>query len=249
MLIFLLSMFACLDKDIDSGIDIEIPFAGMDFLLTSSDGYTVVADSVRIGFPRDNEFSLSAGCNSIGGNFSISDDVFSVSMVSMTEMGCDAALMEEDNWLVAFITSSPTYVFDGESLTFSNSEATLVFLDSEIATPDQELVGVTWIVDTFIEGEAAMAYNLSNAPTIAFSTDGTVSIFSGCNSGSGSYEATADSILFSAVAFTEMACDEMEMSAEQHIQSLILEESLSYEIDASRLTISGATIGISANTE
>ena len=90
-------------------------------------------------------------------------------------------------------------------MTFNNPEATLVFLDSEVATPDQSLSGVTWMVDTFIEGESATAYNLNEMPTLNFSDDGMVTFFSGCNSGSGSYVAEAGSISFSDISSTEMA--------------------------------------------
>jgi hypothetical protein len=39
------------------------------------------------------------------------------------------------------------------------------------------------------------------------------------------------------------------MMVEQHILSVMSESGLSYDIDANRLTISGASLGISAYTE
>jgi heat shock protein HslJ len=164
----------------------------------------------------------------------------------MTEMGCEQPLMEQDDWFVGFMTSSPSFSFDGSRLTFVNSEVTLVFLDSEIATPDQDLVGIVWNIDTFIDGESASAFNLSASPTLEFSADGSVQFFSGCNSGSGSYELGADgAISFVDMVATEMACDEMEMSAESHMYRVFSDTSLHYEIDANRLSIVGDSVGIS----
>jgi heat shock protein HslJ len=135
-------------------------------------------------------------------------------------------------------------------LTFTGTEATLVFLDSEIATPDQELVGPTWEIDTFIDGETANATNLVDSPTLSFSADGSVEIFGGCNRGGGLYEVDDDgSISFSELMSTYMACDDSTMAAEEHIFGVLEESGLIYEIDANRLTIMGATLGISGSVQ
>ena len=95
-------------------------------------------------------------------SFSVEEDVFILGSAYSTEMGCDTALMDEDIWFTSFFQSSPTLSFDGERLTFTGTEATLVFLDSEIATPDQDLVGPTWEIDTFIDGEVAKTPNFTS---------------------------------------------------------------------------------------
>ena len=246
MLLFI-SLLACSDKTDDSG-DPSLDFVGMDFALESADGYELVADGARISFPSETDFSFSAGCNNLGGTFTVEEDVFTLGDASTTEMGCDTALMEEDSWFASFFQSSPVLSFDGERLTFTGTEATLVFLDSEVATPDQDLVGSTWEIDTFIDGDSASAYNLAEAPTLLFSADGNVEIFGGCNSGGGSYEVGDDgSISFSNLVSTEMACDDLTMTAEDHVFGVLGESGLTFEIDASRLTIMGATRGIAGS--
>ena len=77
MLFVLCSMFACIDKTSDSGMEEEVPFAGMDFLLESSEGYSFVSADVRVFFGNGSEFSISAGCNGMSGSFSVEEDVFS----------------------------------------------------------------------------------------------------------------------------------------------------------------------------
>ncbi|MAA78985.1 MAG: hypothetical protein CL916_06965 [Deltaproteobacteria bacterium] len=257
MVLLFISLLACSDKTVDSGEpgtedsgSPSLDFIGMDFNLESSQGYELVASGARISFPADSDFSFSAGCNSLGGTFSVESDVFTLGEAYMTEMGCDTALMDEDSWFVSFFQSSPVLAFDGEILTFTGAEATLVFLDSEIATPDQELLGPTWEIDTFIDGDTANAYNLAESPTLSFSADGNVEIFGGCNGGGGSYEVGDDgTISFSELISTEMACDEAVMSAENHLFSVLGETGLAFEIDANRLTIMGASLGVSGSAQ
>lgn len=248
MLLFI-SLLACSDKTDDSA-EPGLEFVGMDFQLESAEGYELVADGARISFPEGNDFSFSAGCNNLGGTFSVEEDVFTLGEAYSTEMGCDTALMDEDAWFTSFFQSSPILSFDGERLTFTGTEATLVFLDSEVATPDQDLVGPTWEIDSFIDGDAVSAYNLSESPTLSFSDDGSVEIFGGCNGGGGSYEVDDDgSISFSDLVSTYLECDETTMTAENHIFSVLGESGLTFEIDANRLTIVGASLGISGSVQ
>lgn len=248
MLLFI-SLLACSDKTADSA-ESGLEFVGMDFNLESTEGYELVADDARISFPGNRDFSFSAGCNSLGGIFSLEEDVFTLGEASSSMMGCDTALMDEDTWFIEFFQSSPILSFDGERLTFTGTEAKLVFLDSEIATPDQDLVGPIWEINTFIDGDMANAYNLAEPPTLSFSADGNVGIFGGCNEGGGSYEVGDDgSILFSELMSTDMACDESTMTAEGHVFSVLGESGLTFEIDANRLTIMGSSLGISGSTQ
>ena len=56
-------------------------------------------------------------------------------------------------------------------------------------------------------------------------------------------------ISFSDLISTEMACDETTMTAENHIFSVLGESGLTFEIDANRLTIVGASLGISGSAQ
>ena len=98
------SFFACSENTDDTGGSggSGLDFVGMDFVLESTEGYDLVADGARLSFASESEFSFSAGCNSLGGTYSVENDVFSLSEAFMTEMGCENALMEEDSWFVSF---------------------------------------------------------------------------------------------------------------------------------------------------
>ena len=58
---------------------------------------------MNLSFPADRlEMSFSAGCNSFFGDYTVNNDVFEISGMGGTEMGCETDLMEQDNWLVDF---------------------------------------------------------------------------------------------------------------------------------------------------
>ena len=236
-------------------IDASTSFLELDFLLESSEGFAPVEGStIRLSFREGDMselgFALHGGCNSLLGDFTLADGVMSVSQLMMTEMACGGGLMEQDNWLVAFMTASPSYVFNESRLTFTGSEATLVFLDRELADPDRNLVGPVWSIDSYLEGMSSSAVNLTTRPTITFGEDGQVSVETGCNTGGGSYTVTQNTITFSLINYTRRGCvDENAAWAESHIQSVIGEGDVTYEIEANRLGLNGATKGLGATTD
>ena len=246
------------DTDTDTGTPAEVEgteLIGLDFVLDSSEGFDpVTGTTIRIGFDEASGgglwFELHAGCNPMEGDFALEDGVVVVDEVAMTDMGCDTALMDQDNWLAAFVTSGPALELAGDTLTLTGSSATLIFLNEEVVTPDQPLVGVLWTVDTYIDGQSASNFNLTEAPTLLLKEDGTLNAFTGCNQGSGNYVATVNEITFSGMAYTRMACaDELVASAENYFLSVINNGTSSYHIDANRLTVELGDKGISATTE
>ncbi len=233
---------------------------GMDFLLESSEGYDLVeGSSVSMRFQDDGTsgkagFRLAAGCNSIGGEFSLNDAVFTVHEVFMTEMACEATLMAQDDWFLGFITEGPTLALDGGRLTLTSPDASLVFIDREAAVPDRALLGSTWTVDTFVEGAGASgtasAINVAVAPTVVFGEDGTVEVFTGCNSGSGGFVVEGTTLSLGPIGYTRMACsDESQAQVEGYVQEVLNEGELSFEIDATRLHLDRGDVGLSAFTD
>lgn len=219
------------------------------YLLETADGFTPVeGTSVGIGV-RDGTFGFSAGCNSHGGDYVLRDNVLLIDGLGSTAIGCDSALHQQDEWLREFFTSEPTVFFEGDRVVFSNGEASLTFLDRELANPDRPLIGPTWNVDTVIDGEAAMGGDGIGAD-LKFEDDGSFVVEGPCNTGQGSFEVDGDQLTFSETAFTEVGCsDSTAGSFEAHLQEIFAPGSATFEIDAQRLSIQRGDAGISAATE
>jgi len=247
---------ACGDSETETGADTSSEgFMNLDFILESYEGFEPADDgAVRIRF-REGEMSelgflLSGGCNAVGGDFTLVDGVMNVTLVGMTEMACETELMDQDNWFVGFLQASPGLEYSNDRVTLTGTDATLVFLDSEVADPDRELVGPVWTINSFIEGGSSSAVNLANTPTVVFGEDGTVEVFTGCNSGSGPYTVEGATITFETLTYTRAGCaDDNASWAEAHIQSVLAPGSVTYEIDAGRLSLEGESKALGAYTD
>jgi heat shock protein HslJ len=228
----------------------EVGLAGLDFLLESARGYTPVAGTtMRLSF-RESELSFSAGCNGHFGSYSLCGRKLCVSQLGSTEMGCDPALNAQDTWLSSFFLATPGLTQAGAALTLEGTDATLEFLDREVANPDRPLAGRTWAIDTLISNGAASNVPSPTTPTLQFGADGSLSVFTTCNTGTGSYTRSSQTLALSAVAYTEGACGTGgNATIQAGIQSVIQAGEVTFEIEATRLTIMRGTLGLAAITE
>lgn len=237
--------------DLDASGTGPTSLAGLDFLLDSAEGYTPVeGTTVRLSFDAT-ELRFSAGCNSFFGLYSLCDGKLCASDLGGTEMGCPQPLHAQDEWLRAFLTSTPTLTHTGPRVTLEGPEATLEFLDRELANPDRPLTGRTWAIDTLIDGDAASSVPAEATPTLVFQDDGVFQSFSTCATGSGTYSAGNGELTVSDLSFTEPACPATGNPLVQERILLVLggEGTVAFEIDAARLTLTRGTVGLSATTE
>lgn len=225
-----------------SGVD------GREFLSTSvTDGGApmnlVAGTRIRLSFDNG-QLGASAGCNSIGGDYRVEDGVLVFEGGEMTEMGCDPDRSAQDEWLVAFLGSRPTAALDGADLVLTSGSTIVALTDREVAEPDLPLAGTTWTVDTIISGDSASSVPEGAVATFTFSADGRVEVRTGCNTGSGTYEATDDQLRFTEVAVTEMACDGAAGALEAAVLPILGADSVQYAIDAARLTLQAGSNGL-----
>ena len=203
----------------------------------------VAGTRIRLSF-QDDDLSAQAGCNIIGGMYEIEDGKLVFTGGSMTEMACDEPRMAQDQWFVSFLGSQPTLTLDGDNLTLAAGETVISLLDSEVAEPDQPLVGTTWTLMSLISGDAVSSVPAGVVATLAFADDGRVDVNPGCNQGAGNYSVDTDSISFSDVITTKMACDGSAMQVENAVLQVLATDGLTFTIDANVLTITGGDIGL-----
>jgi heat shock protein HslJ len=225
-------------------------FADKEFLLQSAEGYTLVeGTSVSLRF-EDGSMSFSAGCNGHFGDYSVCDGHLCASSLGSSEIGCDAERHAQDEWFASFFTSTPSFSYDNDTLTFEGDDATLEFLDRELANPDRSLTGRSWTVDTFITGSAASNLPLQEPPTVSFDDDGSFEAFTTCNTLEGSFVVSEQSLVLSNVSTTDVACsDTGSQNAEMHIAQVLSNGTVSFEIDAARLDLIRGELGLSATTD
>src|SRR5262245_20056013 len=106
------------------------------FVSTAVEGYTLAPDTqITLTFAGNN-ISAQAGCNTLAGTWSLEGDVLVVPPMAQTQMACEpSALMDQDTWLDAVLTSKPTVAVEGDTLTITAEGATVTLLDRKVADP------------------------------------------------------------------------------------------------------------------
>ena len=99
----------------------SVDLAGRSFTSTEVRGHDLVEGSkVALSF-EDGRISANAGCNTMNGAATWDGDTLQVAgPLAMTMMACDEALMDQDQWLSEFLTSSPALAVDAETLTLGD---------------------------------------------------------------------------------------------------------------------------------
>jgi heat shock protein HslJ len=191
---------------------------------------------VRLGF-KDGQLAASAGCNSMGGDYRIDSGRLVFDGGWMTEMGCDEERAAQDDWLFRFLGAQPTIAQDGDKVTLTSGDVVIALLGAEVAEPDLPLTGTTWTVDTIVNGDAASSVPDDAVATLVFTDDGRVEVDTGCNNGSGTYEATDRALRIGSVEQTLMLCGGAAGQLESAVLAVINTGELDYVIDAGSLTL------------
>ena len=87
--------------------------------------------SIKLTF-TDDGISVIAGCNTIFGIATLTDGVLTVPASNMgsTMMACPEMLMAQDQALITFFTSNPSYTLDGSTLTLASPTTTIVMTEA-----------------------------------------------------------------------------------------------------------------------
>jgi heat shock protein HslJ len=199
--------------DPGAGSDAEERLQGRTYLSTeiTDDGAPrELVDGTRLSlqFTGDGRLLANAGCNSMSGEVSLEDSRLDVGGgLATTEMGCDPARHEQDEWLAKLLDTSPEWRVDGDQLILTSGESRIVLLDRLVAEPDRPLTGTHWELSTIIEGAAASSVpKLDKTPDLTFTKDGEVKGFSGCNGFGGEAKVSGSTITFGSLQGTLMAC-------------------------------------------
>lgn len=155
-----------------------------------------VVDGTRIALRFDEgRVSASAGCNSMGGEYEIGNDgTLLVSQLAMTEIGCDVARHDQDQFVATLLTSSPTLSLNQDVLVLTSGDITVELIDRRVADPDRSIIGTEWMVTGFISGDVATSMALSERGNVVFSDESTMHGFDGCSDFTASVEVSDGSI-------------------------------------------------------
>lgn len=199
---------------------------GTDLDLLDTHPVTLAVDGTDVGG--------TAACNGYGGTLAAGALLFDG--FAVTEMACDppAAMALESAFLAALGQTTDARVEDG-TLVLTGDGIELRF-DAEPASPDADLTGVSWVLDTVIDGDTASSVVAGTEPALTFGSDGSVTGSDGCNSLSGSADIDGDEITFGPLAQTRRAC-EPDVTAQARAITAVLAGTVTFSIEGDQLTL------------
>jgi heat shock protein HslJ len=103
-----------------------IALVGTTFVSTAITGFEPPAGTqIALAFEAD-RLSASGGCNQLTSNWALEGDVLVVGDIASTQVACEpAALMDLDTWLSSLLTSDPTVVVEGDTLTLTEGQSAI----------------------------------------------------------------------------------------------------------------------------
>lgn len=108
----------------------EFPADKIYTSIDASDSYAPVdGTTIRLEF-ADDRISAEAGCNRLFGTVDTSQGRITTDSLGSTRMGCPQALMDQDAWLSAFLTSTPRWSRNDGTMTLDNGSERIVFAES-----------------------------------------------------------------------------------------------------------------------
>ena len=175
----------------------------------------VKPDAFTLRFFDDGRVLAQARCNSISGQYRISDGRFRMDEAAQTEMGCPGDNRhEEDQWLSTFLTSGPDFEFANNRISLDSDTIQVELGPREEVQPNKPIVGTRWQLTHLTDGPAPgapadpnSAVSASMAPPqteLTFDED-SVRGKSGCAEFAGRAKQMGDSIQFSAIKYS--GCD------------------------------------------
>lgn len=196
----------------------------------------VAGTRVSLWFADDGRIVANAGCNTIAGPVQLDGGKFTVSGdLSITEMGCDAPLHAQDEWLAKLLQATPSWQLDGDQLTVTSGGTELVMVDRDVAEPDAPIDGTHWVLDTIYSGETASSVPADTGAFLVFD-GGKVTGSTGCNSLEGPATVTGSKIQFGEIVLTRKACPDTLAGVERAVVAVLRGE-IPFKIEAGRLTL------------
>lgn len=205
----------------------------------------VAGTQLSVSFDEKSRVGANAGCNSLGGRYAIEGGKLVITDAMQTEMACPGRL-EQEAWYTKFLTASPSITVDGNNLVLEGGGVRIEYLDRKIATPDLELVGPTWTVDTIVTKDTASHAAWPKPATFVFGADGSLQVEAGCNGGRGTYRVSGKELTFESVGLTEMDCaDPLANELETAVYSVLSgPQPVTFEISVDRLSLRGKSGGL-----
>ena len=181
----------------------------------------VPGQPVRIVFDGDT-MSVSAGCNTLFGEYELSDGSLGwAGDPASTMLACEPELADQDAWLTELFTAGVDATSAGSTLTLTSGDVVIELADVAEANLD-ELLGRTWTVRGIVEdGVTSRVPSGVRNPRLEVGKDGLSRLDTGCNAGRTTVTVGEDFLTFGHPAVTRHACPGAAGGVEQAVLAVV----------------------------
>lgn len=183
---------------------------GTDWLLVSDGTSVTVPAGVPVTLTVEGAVASGTGpCNAYSAPMTVDGDTIEIGAVASSMMTCEEPLMAAEAEYFSALAGVQSFEVTEEQLVLSGADdVTLTY--EVVPTGDETALAGEWEVVNLATSGALAGLSTpieGTTPTVTF-TDGTVALGGGCNNGSSTYVLDGDSLTFTPVAATMMACEE-----------------------------------------
>ena len=181
---------------------------GTSYVSTSVTGRELVdGTELSLNF-EGGRLAASAGCNTIGGTYTLDDGKLTQGEAIRTQMSCGAETDAQEQWLAELLSEGATVTLLDYTLTLTTADEKLVFKKQTKPTGPPPIVGTLWTLTSTMErgGAASSVPAGVRPPTLQIGEDGNAAIYTGCNRGNGPAKVADGFVTFGPLGMTRMAC-------------------------------------------
>ena len=208
---------------------------GTTKLSTEVVGETLVDGTRLVVSFQDDTITVDAGCNIMGGEYTITDDRLHVGELRQTLMVCEDDLQRQETWVAEFLRSTPAVSLDDDELTLSSDTVTITFADRSDVADAYSFDGTMWSIASLDGPDGSLT---PPVPAYLSVHDGQLHVATGCNNLVAEVEVTGDDIVTVGVgAMTRMAC-EGDIMAWETALATFLQGELTFDVSDDELVLS-----------
>jgi len=200
----------------------------------------VPGSQVRIGLEPDGSFTMTAGCNTMSGHYTLEGTRLSVPGLATTDMGCPAPRADQDHWL-SVLFAHPVTLVAGKDASITSGDVVLS-LATQIAT-DVPLEGTHWVLDTVIDAGTASSLPAGVRAGYLQVNGSVVRISDGCNAGSATVTVSGRALRLGNVSMPTKPCPSAYSAVVDAVANVIT-GTTTYEITGERLTLTHGDRGL-----
>ena len=201
----------------------------------------------------DGRLGARTGCGSFGASsYSVDDGILRLTDVqrsrNLSEDGCGNTRAAQDDWIARFLTATPTFDLNGQTLVLAAGVSVITFMEL-IEPPPTPRIRFVGILDSATHGDDEIKVPRGLIASVTFLDDGSVTWKIGdCGSGSASYVGVDNHTVNFTDTTTKGRCKGDIAAVEEAVTSLFSGTSVEYAVEGNLTLATSDMVLVFADT-